>query len=117
MATFSKARRDARHAETMRHIRDLYDKAKVVLDQRGENYNRLNTIPDYWIFGLKSVGSLVYLKALRLCNNIDAIEAGEDKWDDLLDSVWDLFNYTAFAYAEAQMESEHRHRSMSASSR
>lgn len=98
------------------------EKACDIKRQRGEQYNRTNSIREYWVYGLQSIYSEIWGKALRLRSllgiHVGWIHPDESDGHTFDDSCMDLINYAAFLYAENRCRfNDHENRRIHESAR
>lgn len=93
-----------------RYYNDVIEAANNTFTRRGQDYNRVSPIRDYWVYGVRSVFHAVWGKALRLKSLVPRSDDSVSPNDRAVfeDSCVDLINYAAFLWAEnrCQMEDE-----------
>lgn len=72
---------------------ELIAPALDLVSKKGEDYNALVKLHDYFPFGHKSYIQMVHVKATRLRS---LSEVAEPNFDSIEDTLLDLLNYTVF---------------------
>lgn len=73
---------------------ELLEPAIVLVDRKGEDYNHAVKLHDYFPFKDRSYQQMMHMKVLRMRSLLD--KGSTPNFDSLLDSVYDLINYSVF---------------------
>jgi len=72
----------------------LIEPAIKLVDRKGEDYNNVVTLEEYFPFKDQSYIQMLHMKVLRMRSVVG--KSTPANFDSLIDSAYDLINYTVF---------------------
>ena len=73
---------------------ELIEPAIKLVDRKGEDYNKTSQLHEYFPFRDTSYQQMIHMKVLRMRSILNKNTPAN--FDSLLDSVYDLINYSVF---------------------